>query len=82
MTGLLKTSLAQTGIIGKIESRQMASAMRQNHDFCNGSFSTNSGEVARWLMSAFRRKRLAANYLAFVQLASIRLWLCLNESTP
>jgi hypothetical protein len=25
---------------------------------------------------------LAANYLAFVQLASIRLWLRDNESTP
>ena len=29
---------------------------------------------------ATRYDRLAANYLAFVQLASIRLWLCLNES--
>ena len=26
--------------------------------------------------------KLAANYLAFVQLASIRLWLRVNESTP
>jgi transposase len=26
--------------------------------------------------------KLAANYLAFVQLASIRLWLRANESTP
>jgi len=29
-----------------------------------------------------RYDKLAANYLAFVQLASIRLWLRLNESTP
>ncbi|PPQ14419.1 hypothetical protein CV770_36945 [Bradyrhizobium sp. AC87j1] len=29
---------------------------------------------------ATRYDRLAANYLAFVQLASIRLWLRLNES--
>jgi transposase len=29
---------------------------------------------------ATRCDRLAANYLAFVQLASIRLWLRLNES--
>jgi transposase len=29
---------------------------------------------------ATRYDRLAANYLAFVQLASIRLWLHLNES--
>ena len=27
-------------------------------------------------------RQLAANYLAFVQLASIRLWLRVNESTP
>jgi hypothetical protein len=25
---------------------------------------------------------LAANYLAFIKLASIRIWLRLNESTP
>lgn len=31
---------------------------------------------------ATRYDRLAANYLAFVQLAAIRLWLHLNESTP
>jgi transposase len=31
---------------------------------------------------ATRYDRLAANYLAFVQLASIRLWLRLNESAP
>jgi len=29
---------------------------------------------------ATRYDRLAANYLAFVKLASIRLWLRLNES--
>ena len=29
---------------------------------------------------ATRYDKLAANYLAFVQLASIRLWLCANES--
>jgi hypothetical protein len=27
-------------------------------------------------------RKLAANYLAFVQLASIRLWLRVNESRP
>jgi len=31
---------------------------------------------------ATRYDRLAANYLAFVQLASIRLWLRVNESRP
>jgi transposase len=31
---------------------------------------------------ATRYDRLAANYLAFVQLASIRLWLRVNESAP
>jgi transposase len=31
---------------------------------------------------ATRYDELAANYLAFIQLASIRLWLRLNESTP
>jgi hypothetical protein len=29
-----------------------------------------------------RYDKLAANYLAFVQLASIRLWLSVIESTP
>jgi len=27
-------------------------------------------------------EKLAANYLAFIQLASIRLWLRVNESAP
>jgi transposase len=31
---------------------------------------------------ATRYDKLAANHLAFVQLASIRLWLRANESTP
>jgi hypothetical protein len=31
---------------------------------------------------ATRYDRLSANYLAFVQLASIRLWLRANESAP
>lgn len=39
--------------------------------------STGSNNVVGWR----RYDRLAANYLAFVQLASIRLWLRVNEST-
>jgi transposase len=31
---------------------------------------------------ATRYDKLAANYLAFIQLASIRVWLRVNESTP
>jgi transposase len=31
---------------------------------------------------ATRYDKLATNYLAFIQLASIRLWLRVNESTP
>jgi transposase len=31
---------------------------------------------------AARYDKLAAHYLAFIQLASIRLWLRVNESTP
>ena len=31
---------------------------------------------------ATRYDKLAANYLAFIQLASIRLWLRVNKSTP
>ena len=31
---------------------------------------------------ATRYDKLAANYLAFIQLASIGLWLRVNESTP
>jgi transposase len=31
---------------------------------------------------AARYDKLAANYLAFIQLASIRIWLRDNESTP
>ncbi|MGC1562927.1 MAG: IS5/IS1182 family transposase, partial [Bradyrhizobium sp.] len=31
---------------------------------------------------ATRHDKLAANFLSFVQLASIRLWLRVNEYTP
>ena len=31
---------------------------------------------------ATRYDKLAANYLAFIKLASIRIWLRVNESTP
>jgi transposase len=31
---------------------------------------------------ATRYDKLAANYLAFIKLASIRIWLRANESTP
>ena len=38
--------------------------------------------IKQYRRVATRYDRLAANYLAFVQLASIRLWLRLNESRP
>ena len=38
------------------------------------------GRIIEALATATRYDWLAANYLAFVQLASIRLWLRLNES--
>jgi hypothetical protein len=31
---------------------------------------------------ATRYDKLAANYLAFIKFASIRIWLCANESAP
>jgi hypothetical protein len=37
------------------------------------------GIPATWFL---RCDKLAANYLAFIQLASIRLWLRVNGSTP
>jgi hypothetical protein len=33
-------------------------------------------------LQSYRYDKLAAQYLAFVQLASIRLWLRVYESTP
>ena len=38
-------------------------------------------KIKRCRRIATRYDKLAANYLAFVQLASIRLWLRVNEST-
>jgi len=40
----------------------------------------NEIKQCRWV--ANRYDKLAANYLAFIQFASIRLWLRLNESAP
>jgi len=53
-----------------------------------GPYTTCYNRFVRWRRAgvwgrrrvATRYDRLAANYLAFVQLASIRLWLRLNES--
>jgi transposase len=39
----------------------------------------NAWFSAAWV--ATRHDKLVANYLAFIQLASIRLWLRVNEST-
>ena len=41
-----------------------------------------SNKIKQCRRIATRYDKLAANYLAFVQLASIRLWLRVNESTP
>ena len=43
-----------------------------------GPYTTCYNRFIRWR----RADKLAANYLAFVQLASIRLWLRAYESTP
>ena len=40
----------------------------------------NKIKTCRWV--ATRYDKLAANYLAFIQLASIQLWLRVNESAP
>lgn len=40
----------------------------------------NKIEQCRWVATLY--DKLAANYLAFIQLASIRLWLRVNESAP
>ena len=39
-------------------------------------------EIKQCLRVATRYDKLAANYLAFIKLASIRIWLRANESTP
>src|SRR3954465_13290768 len=39
-------------------------------------------KIKQWRRVATRYDKLAANYLAFIQLASIRLWLRAYESTP
>ena len=39
-------------------------------------------KIKHYRRVATRYDKLAANYLAFVKLASIRIWLRANESTP
>ena len=41
-----------------------------------------SNKIKQCRRVATRYDKLAANYLAFIQLASIRLWLRVNESAP
>jgi transposase len=50
-----------------------------------GPRTTCYNRFVRWrraMSVATRYDKLAANYLAFVKLASIRIWLRANESTP
>jgi hypothetical protein len=39
-------------------------------------------KIKHYRRVATRYDRLAANYLAFIQLASIKVWLRVNESAP
>jgi transposase len=41
-----------------------------------------TNKIKRYRRVATRHDRLAANYLAFIQLASIKAWLHVNESAP
>jgi transposase len=61
----------------------------RSEPICFGPFYRARNRVERFFNKikqcrrvATRYDKLAANYLAFVQLASIRLWLRANESTP
>src|SRR2546421_9253739 len=47
-----------------------------------GPYTNCYNRFVHWRRVATRYDKLAANYLAFIQLASIRLWLRVNESTP
>jgi transposase len=38
--------------------------------------------IKQYRRVATRYDKLAANYLAFIKIASIRIWLRVNESTP
>jgi transposase len=43
---------------------------------------TTCNQIKQCRRIVTRYDKLAANYLAFIQLASIRLWLRVNESAP
>jgi hypothetical protein len=64
------------GAIGKTRSAS-ARICTALEIWSNGS-STRSSSVGEWL----RAREVSANYLAFIQVASIRVWLPANESTP
>jgi transposase len=49
-------------------------ACSQIERFCN--------TIKQWWRVATQYDKLAASYLALVKIASIRIWLCANKSTP
>jgi transposase len=62
----------------------------RNDPVCFGPYLCRARNLVQWFFNkikqcrraASRYDKLAANFLAFAQLASIRLWLRVNESTP
>jgi len=56
-------------------------ALAATHDATVQMIDTSINKIKQCRRVATRYDKLAANYLAFIQLASIRLWLRINEST-
>jgi hypothetical protein len=77
------------GLTSKIHAVVITPRCNRNDPVCSARISTVLGNLVERFFNKIKRCRrvatrydkLAANYLAFVQLASIRLWLRVNEST-
>jgi len=81
----IRSLAASTGVLANIPPRR-----NRNESICFSPHLYRARNLAERFFNkikqcrrvAMRYDKLGANYLAFIQLASIRLWLRVNECTP
>jgi hypothetical protein len=81
MTPIGSEHASQSGTLGPTYRREAIATSRSDLYRARNMVGRFFNKIKQGRRIATRYDKLAANYLAFIQLASIRLWLHVNEST-